>query len=712
MVDNTLASVKNRRPASSSTVANQIVKTCVILLDTIPEVSIQKKIVNDLILLLSDLDTLYNIGILDNDNEGIQVVLFPSLQQDGQKELCIDLTTVTGLLLLQTNVYQILLQLFIMKYYHNQDMVPIQEEEGRKESLDHESIQNTPLLMNEENKRLLLQCIRHYLETWFGNTANRGDSSLAFEIFSLQSKEAVCNLLCLILPEYSIQVNSITLGRSRWTEMMDLVTSAVRTFMLHHGSWGGQKGSNDRVLRHHRDSVSRCLSILLRNIFVVPPHPCDLFAKEMWSMRSLFVTRLLDCTRYMTSEELQEHDASIGVKKLHRMILQAIVISLYPTSTISCSQGESDMFDVREVMQMCFTHCNINNLWPSLFSLVKSSHFTIASAILTRLSRFYDEYAVDRACQIVLSGETKKCNKRRKIHRDSTCNLRDLQDGDSNDTNVTSFVLALADYLSMVLDGARETLSIDVETHSLTELKKEIQFSLLDKENVSAIFNSIYLIIALSGIRQDTEYDRYCRIVLEKLLRAATNVTEILIAISSDDNVGDLIKKYYDQLSNISWAMSRMLLQYVLNAKNSYVGLEELALMISKWTTLHLSQYPPPDISAIASVLDLELSPSLLVKSSPSVDGVPLDALKFANEYLASYYKSCSNFCGNLEDIFGVTSCCNKSRYECMCHLICNQGNQPQQKVDATRGDMELSNLSCIVLLEDVLSTRIRYVIS
>ena len=311
-MDNTLASVKSRRPGSSTTknmnhgsssVANQIVRTCVILLDTIPELSIQKKIVNDMILLLSDLGTLHSIGVLDNTtSNGVKVVLFPSLQKDGQKELCIELNSVTGILLLQTSVYQILLQFFIMKYYHNQDMLPIPEEEDPKESLDRESIENAAFQMNGENKQILLQCIRYVLETSYRNTAISGDLSLACEILSLQSKEVVCDLLLLILPEYSIQSNSVSLGRSRWIEMMDLVTSAVHSFMLHHGSRDSEKSSNDRFLRHYRDSVAHGLCILLRNVFIAPPQPCHIFAKEMWSMRSLFLTRLLDCSRYMTSE--------------------------------------------------------------------------------------------------------------------------------------------------------------------------------------------------------------------------------------------------------------------------------------------------------------------------------------------------------------------------------------------------------------------------
>jgi hypothetical protein len=210
--------------------------------------------------------------------------------------------------------------------------------------------------------------------------------------------------------------------------MMDLVTSATRTFLLRDNSQGGGKGYNGRVLTHLGNSVSHCLCLLLRNIFVVPPYACESFAKDMWSMRSLFVTRLLDCIRCMTLEKLQEHTVSSCVDKLHRMILQAIMISLYPNSTMSYSLGEKDVIDSREVMQMCYTHCKINNLWSNLFCLLNSSHFTIASTILVRLSRFCDVYAVDRACQIVLSGDIKNCHKRRKVHRESVSAPRDSDD--------------------------------------------------------------------------------------------------------------------------------------------------------------------------------------------------------------------------------------------------------------------------------------------
>lgn len=729
MVDNTLACAKSRRAASSTTknmnhgslfssVANQIVRTCVILLDTIPEISIQKKIVNDLILLLSDLGTLHHIGVLLDDtpsSKGVQVVLFPSLQQDGQKEFFIDLNTITGLLLLQTSVYQILLQFFIMKYYHNQDMLPLPEEEGEeenpKELWDRENIENMAFQMNEENKQILLQCIRYVLETSYRNTASCGELSLACEILSLQSKEVACDLLCLILPDYSVQANSISLGKSMWIEMMDLVTLAVRNFMLHHGRRDGVKSSNEPCLRQHRDSVAHGLCILLRNVFMAPPHPCEFFINEMWNMRSLFVTRLLDCTRYMTCGSMQEHTAASGAEKLHRMILQAIMIGLYPAnSNMTSSPRETDMFDVGEVVQMCFTHCNVNNLWSSLYRLLNSSHFTIVSTVLTRLGSFCDEYALDRACQIAMSGEMKQSNKRRKIDRESTVVTARYCDHDEhNDTHRTSFVTELAGYLSLALNGVRHVQSIAIQSQTSVELRENFQSAFLAIENLTIIFDSIYLMNAFFQIEQDTEYNCHCLTLFEKLLNGATHFTKVLIGLCSTNDLGDWMKEYHSHFSYISWTMNRMLLKNILHAKNSNVHLEQLeqlAVLISKWTILYCSRYSSDEVCASVSAFDFKQPSSVLGKSSQSVGGVSIESLQLVDKYLASYYCSCSRICHKLKETFGVS--CENSPFECMCQLTYNQGSQRQQNMIAVKGDMEFPNLSCIVLLENTLSAGLR----
>jgi hypothetical protein len=252
-------------------------------------------------------------------------------------------------------------------------------------------------------------------------------------------------------------------------------------------------------------------------------------------------------------------------------------------------------------------------------------------------------------------------------------------------------------------------LSIDVESHSSAELKNKIQPVLLvEKEYISTSFNSIYLMNALCCTREDTKYDGYCHDVIEKLMTAAMHVTEILIAMSSNDSFVDLGEECYRQLPTISWAMNRMLLQGVLNGKESNVSLEQLARNVSQWTLLHLPRYHSPGVDANSLALDLDQHTSLLGKSSPSIGSIPKESLQLAKEYLASYYCSCSGLCNNLKEGFGSASSCRNNPYECMCHLICNQVSPCQQNIQVPKGDMEFSNVSCFALLEDVLSTRIR----
>jgi hypothetical protein len=362
-----------------------------------------------------------------------------------------------------------------------------------------------------------------------------------------------------------------------------------------------------------------------------------------------------------------------------------------------------------DLVQNCFAYCTIKNMWQSLFSLLTSSHFTAVSFILARFSFFCDNFAMDRACMIVFHAEMKKSNKRRKLHPTLVIGRNDW--GYNYDTEMRSFALALADYLALGLDEARDIVSLAAENHSTMKHDEELLLELLDRDHISSIFDAIYIIDLFHPTTENhTELHEDLLLVLEKFMKAAVVIIQMLNCACSSDNLYGLVRDRHEKISKISEALNRILLSYVSTSKLLKTDQEQFVLLVNEWITAFWFNYPFTDVHIIGSALDLDHLPSIFREAALLNWGIPRQALQGTHEYLERKYCSCSKYCTKLNQVFGISNVSSRSQYECICHISCYEFSQ--DACTASTAEEKFSNMNSLLLIEDLLPTGVRYVIS
>jgi hypothetical protein len=705
MVQDTIKTLRRRKSNIAGkddskqipSVSDQISRTCAALLYSIPEQTLQVDIVHDLIQLLQDLATIASIGVLADptvNGEDIEVLLFSGIRRGESNstereeivEYRVELGTVDRLLMLQSGIFQLFIQLFVLQ--HCQQLDP-EVEVGT-----HAHLYTLPrygFQFDGEHRSMLLKCIRQILET-----SSNADSK-STSILSMRSKDMACGLLFLLIPE--CRAHADFRGVERW-QLMDLITSAVRVHFHYLGTHGEEDSSSDKGLKRLVDLVSSQYLTLLRNIFLYPSLSCE---SGMWELRSEYVQRLFDCIPNI----IKAQRSTLDVDGLSRMVLCVIQSALCP----NVESSPVVIKDLRRMVVSVFNHCKVNSLCHSVATLLsRPSYMTIMTSIITQLCHHCSHEFLDRACEMALDGKTVG-NKRRRLGEDSTSDGSTTETSRTEMDNVTdssSFTPVFVVYFLSALNEAQAVASCIAERDG--DSIGEDFSTILRRNEIPVIFDAIFVLESLVFREQNKAVSTGRPIfnTLERLYEAALLATRALVAWCkggcNDVNIHDA----QDRITAIVSAMSRIFYNHLTGKfmpDNMFRVREELLVSIVDAVTSHWLHCCPSTTHTNEKDMDKENEDrSLLRKIEDCLVCIPTDHVQEINQYLSASDFQCARYCLELNNALGLSPGGARCKCDCSCQLVAQASTELNMNKE---GIMESSIL---MLLEELLTVQQWYV--
>ncbi len=551
----------SRDPSISASVSDQISRTCAVLLNSIPEQTLQVDVVHDLIQLLQDLATIQSIGVLSDpivNGQDIKVFLFTGVQGGVKVEASSDSANITEerggdidmhinesygvelgtqnrFFLLQSGVIQLLIQLFALHY--------CQQLEGD----DNSTYGSQWKFVHGEQQSMLIKCIRQVLET--SSSAEAKSTSM----LSMRSKVMACGLLFLLMPPSLVHTEFGEAGRLHW---MDLTTMAVRVHFQYIGNYVEKDSSTSGDLGLERlvNLVSAQYLTMLQNICLY---------HRMWGAgTNKCIQRLCDCI----PDIIKATRKSFETKSLARMVLRVIQSAICPRVEIQSTDFKEEsgvsINGIERTIVSVFNHCKVNSLCQPMVELLSIPSYTsVMVSIITQLCcNFIDGFS-DQVCEFVLR-EDVKCagNKRQRLGEDSS--YTDVKSKSysvlENESDLNFFVPVLVTYFLCVMDAAGEVMSFGIERNG--SFMGEDFSTFLKTEGVRSILDTIFILESFLFMEQKhfMSPGRPIFYTLERLYEASSIISKALLVYSecgSDDmDIGDT--QY--QIAAVLTAMSRI----------------------------------------------------------------------------------------------------------------------------------------------------------
>ena len=679
-------------------VADQIINTCAALLHSIPHASMQFEIVHDLIKLQRDLGTLHSIGVFDDDDVdvasggGISVLMFSQILHDNddvEKEFEVGLGTKEELIMLQSSVYQLLFQLFVMK---------------NGQQLESEHIgPRARFQMDGEHREMLLRCIGQVLKT----SCSAKNDSHPCDLISMQTKIVALDLLHLVLPEYYCQSEVLGVGGAQWTEIMEVVMSSLRNHFSHLESYGDENGSNERVSKWMSDAISSRMVPLLRNSFISPPFQSNSLPKQLWGLQSKFVHRLLDCLPPISKVQGMTKES----ERLSTMILCAIQVSLYPDANM-------DHYDLGQFVRSLFDYCSVNRLWNPCVSLLSTfSHSTVVGSILARLiDCCRDDVIVERACYVAIERNANRENKRKRRRLDQGsnyesrgCNDDDGADDDDDYLESVSLVSTLANYLLAPLKEIRELPMCSIDDLNNSDTTGKVELLMLQRGGLAAIFDAIFTLESLLIQKDVVPMSTHVSVIsiLKQFYEAGRLLSKTVIASCSNGGLDYSIDGSQTLIVNLVGLMSRILhndsiLRVLCDDLNP--SRQELSSLVFDATIQYWLSYRPPVKLSNVRIADIE-SPQPLDATKESLTGLSNNQVELANAYLKSRIVPCDKICRRLPSSLGIPFTNISNGNSCTCHLF--SGSRRKSKfICSNKAIANFEKSSFIMFIEATLPVR------
>ena len=423
---------------SNNVIADEIATTTSMLLHKLDH-SIHT-IIEDMVNLLSDLSMIANSNMIeehksvnDNDeNDGdddLQIRIFtktiemlqkknnddnstPLTSNNYEQIMFLEVTSEETLLMLQTAIQKSLLTLLLFEYQkRTEDDQNIPDFSGTKDdsyslspfnlstsllsdAIDH----NVKITLMASMRQILLSPIEQ-------STASSGDSD-SFKILAMRNKVTAVFFLSYVIGDFIVTCPEKFGLVGLRVEMNSLVLQSILSHLRQQSeSWIDYDDNVDLANLVESDKsfavcehYSSLLNNLLRDTVVCPPY------KNKKSGQYIDFRILLDCLPFMPDILRTNADNFASTKRLCRMILRAIHVTLHDTSNDTYSQENGDKKKyIHSLQSRARIYCSSKKLFPYLFDLMMNLKvMNIVISIIDVL--FNDEYCtniLNRACQML-----------------------------------------------------------------------------------------------------------------------------------------------------------------------------------------------------------------------------------------------------------------------------------------------------------------------
>ena len=409
----------------SNVIADEIATTTSMLLHKLDDHSIHT-ILEDMINLLSDLSTIATSNMMEqHENDDLQIRIFTKTIEMLQKKnsdngtfneeqtMLLDVTSKETLLMLQTAVQKSFFALLLFEYQKRTEEDPntpdLSSTKDDYYSLSPSNI-STSLLsdsIDHDMKNILMTSMCQMLLSPMEQSSSCSSDIETFKILAMRNKVTAVFFLSHVFGDFIVTCPEKFGHIGLRVELTSLVLQSILSHLTQqHETCIDFDDNVDLANLVESDKCyavcehySSLLTNLLRDVVVCPP-----YKNQKSGQHNIDFRILLDCLPIMPEILRTNADIFTSTKRLCRMVLRAIHVTLHDTSNNSYSQekDEEKKKNIQSLQRYARIHCSSKKLFPYLFDLMMDLKvMNVAISIIAVL--FNDEYCtniLNRACQM------------------------------------------------------------------------------------------------------------------------------------------------------------------------------------------------------------------------------------------------------------------------------------------------------------------------